>query len=249
MPRVHPAAATGFELGVGDYERGRPGYPPEAVRVLCEALRLAPGRTVLDLAAGTGKLTRELVKTGADVIAVEPVRAMRETLAAALASVRVLDGTAEALPVPDASVDAVAVAQAFHWFDGDRALAEIRRALRPRGRLGLVWNKRRETDPLQRAITTLVEPYRAGVPGHTSLAWKEAFARTSFFTPLEEWHVSWRQTTDVDGVVARVTSISFIAALPDGERARVAARARDLVAGDERVELAYDTHLYSCERR
>ena len=249
VPRVHPAADRGFEQGAADYERGRPGYPPAAVATLAEALRLGPGVVVVDLAAGTGKLTRELIRTRAEVIAIEPVRAMRETLTAALPHVRVLDGTAEAMPLDEGSADAVAVAQAFHWFDGERALAEIHRVLRPGARLGLVWNKRDETDPLQRALTGIVEPYRRGAPAHGSLAWKDAFARPRLFGPLEERHLSWRQRTDREGVVARMTSISFIAALPEVERQRVAARVGELVPAEGEVDLAYDTHLYWCERR
>ena len=101
------------------------------MRLLVDALAIGPGRDVLDLAAGTGKLTRLLVPTGAHVVAVEPVPAMR----ALLTDVDALDGTAEAIPLPDASVDAVTVGQAFHWFDPPTALAEIDRVLRPGGRL------------------------------------------------------------------------------------------------------------------
>ena len=246
---VHPAAAEGFERGVAAYERGRPGYPPESVEALVAALGVGPGATVVDLAAGTGKLTRELVAAGAGVVAVEPVRAMRERLAGALPAARVVKGVAEDMPLPEASADAVTVAQAFHWFDGDRALAEIHRVLRVGGGLGLVWNKRNESDPLQQAITELVEPYRAGAPTHSSLVWKDAFARTTLFTPLEERHFSWVQQADAETVVARVTSISFIATLPDPERERVAEGARELVASTGTSALAYDTHVYWCESR
>ncbi len=244
---IHSAAAEGFDRSAAEYERGRPGYPPDAIATLARALRLEAGASVLDLAAGTGKLTRALAATGADVIAVEPVRGMREILAANLPEAEILDGTAEEIPIADASVDAVSVGQAFHWFDGERALPEIHRVLRPGGRLGLVWNSRDETAELQRRITELVEPYRGDVPRQTSLAWKTVFARSALFTELEERQVGWTHTTDVEGLVARVMSISFIAALPDGERRALAERVRRL-APSAPVELAYVTYVYWAER-
>ena len=121
--RIRAAAAEGFQQGAEAYEASRPSYPPDAVAHILEVTGLGPGRRVLDLAAGTGKLTRLLVPSGADVVAVEPVAAMRETLTRALPDVEALDGTAEAIPLGDASVDAVTVAQAFHWFDAAPAPA------------------------------------------------------------------------------------------------------------------------------
>jgi SAM-dependent methyltransferase len=137
VTRLPPAASMGFARAAAAYERGRPGYPSAAVDFLAARLRLGPGRRVVDLAAGTGTLARSLPATGAEVIAVEPVAEMRAALPA---RARAVDGTAEA------SADAVAVAQAFHWFDGDAALAEIHRVLRPGGALALVWNRRRTDD-------------------------------------------------------------------------------------------------------
>ncbi|MBI3690304.1 MAG: class I SAM-dependent methyltransferase, partial [Mycolicibacterium aromaticivorans] len=122
------------------YERGRPSYPPEAIDWL-----LPPGaRDVLDLGAGTGKLTTRLVERGLDVVAVDPLAEMLELLSSALPDTPALLGTAEQIPLPDNSVDAVLVAQAWHWFDPEQAVAEVARVLRPGGRLGLVWNARDE---------------------------------------------------------------------------------------------------------
>ena len=140
---IHESASRGFQRGADAYERGRPSYPREALDWLCAQLDLRPGRTVLDVGAGTGKLTRELVATGATVLAVEPVAAMRDVLEQVVPEAQAVDGTAEALPVKDGAVDAITVAQAFHWFDVPRTLAEFHRVLRPAGRFTLIWNRRR----------------------------------------------------------------------------------------------------------
>ena len=122
---------------------------------IVERLDLRPGRTVLELGAGTGKLTTRLVPTGARIVALEPVPGMRTKLAAALGGapgVEIVDGTAEAIPLPAGSVDAVVAAQAFHWFDAIRALSEIHRVLRPGGRFVLAWNRRDESVPWVKAL-------------------------------------------------------------------------------------------------
>jgi ubiquinone/menaquinone biosynthesis C-methylase UbiE len=238
MSGIHRAAAEGFSRSAEAYERGRPEYPDAAIEHVVELMR--PGATVLDLAAGTGKLTRPLVAAGLRVVAVEPVPEMRAALPGAL------EGTAEAIPLGDGSVDAVTVGQAFHWFDGDAALAEIARVLRPGGLLALVWNKRVDTDPLNRAIEELVAPYRGDTPGHRG-PWRAAFERTSAFTPLEEAGFEHPVVQDADSLEARVGSISFIAALDPAERAGVLERAR-AIAGDGEVTIPYRTEVLTCRR-
>jgi SAM-dependent methyltransferase len=252
-PAVHHAAEA-FDRAGEDYERGRPTYPPEALAKLVEALGLGPDRKVLDLAAGTGKLTRLLVSTGARIVAVEPAAGMRRRIEDELPEAEALAGTAEAIPLADESVDAVTVAQAFHWFDGDAALVEIHRVLVPGGRLGLIWNGREERDPWQVRLGEIMEPYRGDAPRYLAGAWREAFRRTTLFTPLTRARFGIAQELDPEGVVARVTSVSFIAALPDEERAGVADEVRLLLAEDpatrgrERVTLSYRTDVYWCER-
>lgn len=238
---IHGAAAVGFARSADAYERGRPGYPVAAIERLLE--RLPPTPLVLDLAAGTGKLTRPLLAAGARVTAVEPVAEMRAALPAGA-----LDGTAEAIPLGDGSVDAVTVGQAFHWFDGDAALAEIARVLRPGGLLALFWNRRVESDPVNEAIESLVAPHRGDVPTHRSNAWRAAFERTTQFGPLEELELEHAQVQDADGLEARVASISFIASLEAGERAGVLERVRALAA-DGPVRVPYRTELQLAVRR
>lgn len=252
---IHEVAARGFARAPGAYERGRPGYPEEAVRYLLRALRIGPGTPVLDLAAGTGKLTRNLAAVGADVIAVEPVAEMRSALASALPDVRVLAGTAEALPLGEGAVAAVTVGQAFHWFRGDEALAEIHRVLRPRGRLGLVWNVKDEAEPWVARLGRIIEPLRGAAPRQAAGAWREAFAHTDLFGPLHRRRFRLAHEVDREAVVERVASISFVAALPAAERNRVFAEVRAMLDADlttrgrERLVIPYRTGVYWCERR
>ena len=125
------ALVAGFEGGAASYDRGRPAYDPAVIDAIVEALDVDAGARVLDLAAGTGLLSRPLLARGLDVVAVEPLGAMREVLARAIGAERARDGRAEAIPLPDGHIDAVVCGDAFHWFDGDRAAAELHRVLRP----------------------------------------------------------------------------------------------------------------------
>jgi SAM-dependent methyltransferase len=251
---VHQAASRGFQAAADAYERGRPGYPAEAVGALVAALGIAPGRTVLDLAAGTGKLTRDLTATGAEVIAVEPVEAMRRKLAAFAPAARVFAGTAEAIPVGDASVDAVTIAQAFHWFDARAAIEEIHRVLRPGGRLALVWNVRDEVVGWVHGLTAIIEPHRGDTPTHRSGAWRRSLDRSARFSSLQRHTFRYEQRLTPDEVVDRVASVSFIAALPPGEYETVAGQVRALLAHDpqtrglDEIVLPYRTDVYWCDR-
>ena len=249
MSDVHHAAARGFDLQADAYDRGRPGYPAEAIAFVIETLRIGPGATVVDLAAGTGKLTRELVPTGAELIAIEPVAGMREVLSRSLPDVLVTDGTAESLPLDDASVDGVVVAQAFHWFDGPRALAELARVLRPGGRLAVVFNVRDERDPVQAALERVWEPYRGDTPTHRTGAWQRAFEPADRFTPLVHRAFANDQRVSADQLVDRVVSVSFIATLDEAQRAAVEAEVRTLLADEAEVVLPYRTDVFWTERR
>jgi SAM-dependent methyltransferase len=239
---IHRAAAEGFSRSAEAYERGRPRYPAAALELLLR--RLPAGAAVLDLAAGTGVLTRPLLDAGLEVVAVEPVAEMRAALPA---SVRALEGTAEAIPLPDASVDAVVVGQAFHWFDGRAALPEIHRVLRPDGLLALFWNRRVPDDRVNRAFDELVDPYRHDTPTHRHDAWRAAFDGTSLFVPISEHVLPNEQRLDADGMAARVGSISFIAALPEAERQRVVEEAR-AIAGEGPVTVPYRTEVQMWRR-
>jgi SAM-dependent methyltransferase len=241
---LHPIAAAGFGAAADAYERGRPGYPSAAIDWLARRVGLKPGATVVDLAAGTGKLSRALAVTGARVIAIEPVEAMRRAIGP---GIEAIEATAEAVPLPDGSTEVVTVGQAFHWFDGDAALAEIHRILSPGGSLALLWNARRLEDPIQAAIEELIKPYCGEVPRHRTAPWREAFVRTDLFGPLEEIGFPHEQLLDAEGLAARVGSISGIAALSDDPRAQVLGRVRALAKGG-RVKLRYVCEVQVADR-
>lgn len=255
-------AAIGFERGADDYERARPSYPAEAVDLITDVCDLAPGVSVCDLAAGTGKLTRLLVPSGAEVVAVEPVAAMRSQLARAVPGVVVLDGTAESIPLDDASVDALTVAQAFHWFDTDRALPEIRRVLRPGGHLVLVWNVRDETVDWVRQFTEVVVARSGGRPytpyhqlrsGEAMTADHVEVVRTSgLFGDVRDELFPNPQVVTLDDVVARAASTSFVSALDAEPRQALLEEIRELVAthpdtvGRERFVFPHETLVSWC---
>jgi ubiquinone/menaquinone biosynthesis C-methylase UbiE len=245
LTRVHPVAAAGFSRAADVYERARPSYPEEAVAWMAQRCRVGAGSTIVDVGAGTGKLTRLLPATGARVIAVEPVAEMR----AKLAGLEALDGTAESIPLPDASADVVTVAQAFHWFDHDRALPEIRRVLRPGGYLVLFWNNRDLDDPMQRAVEDLLAPMRGSVASRLGGIWREPLARSPLFGESEQRRFRYEQQFTTEDLCDRVSSTSFVAALSPAERDDILARVRTLTQDlAEPFPFRYETEVYVVPR-
>jgi SAM-dependent methyltransferase len=255
LERVAQAAAVGFGRGADDYVAARPSYPAAALDLRGE-LGLGAGADVLDLAAGTGKLTVDLVARGADVIAVEPLPEMRRRLVELIPAIDARGGTAEAIPVDDVSVDVVTVGQAFHWFDAPAALAEIRRVLRPGGALALIWNVRDETVGWVRELGEIKDAVEGGPPyrHHQDVDWDGIVgAAGGFGTYTEDWFSNWQQAT-VEIVVGRTASTSWISALPDDRREAVLDQVRALLArhpatrGRERFWFPHDTVVGWCRR-
>ena len=252
---VHPIAARGFEAAADAYERGRPGYPAEAIASIVNLLDLRPGRVLLELGAGTGKMTRQLVPSGARILAIEPVAGMRAMLVATVPDAELLDGTAEAIPLPAGSVDAVVVAQAFHWFDTIRALSEIHRVLRPGGRVALIWNLRDESVPWVRRLGDCIDGATGGEAPSSQHGWRERTDRCGLFEPLETTTFRHVQRLTVDGVLDRVVSISTVAAAAPSVRDGLVAEIRSLLATDRdtagltEFDLPYNTEVHSTTRR
>lgn len=251
---ISDVAAEGFGAGADAYEQGRPSYPDDVVAWLVDQLGISAGATVLDLAAGTGKLTRLLARPGVELLAVEPVDAMRAKLAETCPAAVALEGTAESVPLPDQSVDVVTVAQAFHWFDPAAALAEIARVLRPGGAFGLVFNERDARVPWVAELSKLIrwdERDRWRVPYTVEVDWAAVIAEHGpRFGPAERYESSFVQPMDADRLVARVLSTSYIARLPGAEQQALAEQVRELADRQGTTfELPYVTNAYAARVR
>jgi SAM-dependent methyltransferase len=206
------ARSRSFETVAADYERHRPDYPEEALRWAAGQFGLGEGARVLDVGAGTGKLTRGLVAVGFEVVAVEPGAPMLEQLKEAVPEAEALEGPAESMPLPDASVDAAFAGQAYHWFDRDRAVPELHRVIRPGGGLALLWNWYDERDPLQAELGVLVgyagyEPYR-----------DDELPREPWFRELGRTIVESTPESSPDELVAQLATTSAFLTAEPGER-------------------------------
>lgn len=240
------------ERWVADYERGRPGYPARVVEI--------PSRprdaTAVDLGAGTGKLTRMLVPAFKRVIAVEPEDSMRRALVALCPGAEAVKGTAEAIPLPGSSVDAVFAAEAFHRFDGPRAVAEIARVLRPRGTLIALWNL--PAGPWEPSIAGVEQLLTSRIPTHIEITydpldlnteryasgeWRRVFA-DSLFDELQRVTLANEQRLDRDGLVAFFASMGWVADLPEVQRLGLLAEVRALLEPRE-YRRQWETHIYT----
>ena len=239
---------NGFENAADDYEQHRPSYPPLAIDWLVQALRIGPDSMVLDLAAGTGKLTRLLVPYAGHLVAVEPAEAMRRQLETSVPGVQAVEGTAESIPLATDSIDAAVVGQAFHWFDGATATAEIGRVLRPEARLGLIWNIRDESTEAQARLARLLRRYRGPSPTYRNSGWASAFDDSPVFGPLRTTEVPSVHRLDRRGIIGLVMSISYMPGLPPSDRDTAAAEAGaifdDFADDDGLVSLSYNTRVY-----
>jgi SAM-dependent methyltransferase len=237
--------AASFEAAAASYERGRPSYPPEALDWL-----LPPGaRRVLDLGAGTGKLTRQLTARRLDVVAVEPLEGMRQELSRVLPGTAVLAGTAEQIPLPDSAVDAVLAAQAWHWVTPELAAPEVARVLRPGGTLGLVWNERDDAVPWVGELNGIVNELGRRLQAEAMREGNNSDQPRVGppFGPLELHRVRWVHDTTKPELVDMIASRSYVILLPPDRRAVLLAAVRQLLdthpalAGRPTVPLPYIT--------
>jgi SAM-dependent methyltransferase len=244
--------SVSFGAAASAYQSGRPDYPREAVDWMLEPVR-EPGRSLraADVGAGTGKLTRTLVEAGAEVVAIDPDADMLAALRENVHGVPTFAGTAERMPLPDASVDAVLLGQAWHWVDVETASAEVGRVLRTGGVLGLVWNIRDESDPWVARLTAAMH----GSHAEEMLA-GDGPRVAAPFEGLVEQRWSWTRTLTRTALLDMVASRSYIITATETERAEILASVAELfderrrtergrAAGDaETISLPYLTRAY-----
>ncbi|MBN9623693.1 MAG: methyltransferase domain-containing protein [Actinobacteria bacterium] len=222
--------ARSFGVAADVYERARPSYPEAAI----DWLLPEGARTVLDLGAGTGKLTRSLATRGLDVVAVEPLEEMRTTLAWAVPEAKALAGTAEAIPLEDDSVDAITIAQAWHWVDPERATAEAARVLRPGGTLGLIWNRRDER------VDWVARLGKVMGAGDAELIEMEGIEIGAPFGPTETFVTDWERPMNVDLLVEMASSRSYIITATSRRRKEILDGIRVLVESDPHLGTEFD---------
>jgi SAM-dependent methyltransferase len=230
---LHPLSA-GFAEVAGAYERGRPEYAPAAVGAVAAELGIPAGGQVLDLAAGTGKLTRALLGVGLDVVAVEPQLELRELLTESVGGERVREGFAEAIPLPDESVAAVTVADAFHWFDHAPALAEIGRVLRPGGGLAVLsavpdWSGASWAHEVGTMIAGMITEH----PKFDGPPWQESVRAAGGWSEPREVRVTTSQPASPERMVDYIASMSWVASLPEDRRAETLAKVEAIVGAGE----------------
>ena len=231
--------ATSFGRQAGAYDRGRPDYPAEAVEWMLSGV----GSEVVDVGAGTGKLTRVVRATGRTVVAVDPDAVMLATLQARSPDIRTLVGTAEQLPLPDASADAVVLGQAWHWVDAAVASREIARVLRPGGTIGLIWNIRDRSTPWVAEFAGMMET-SAG----ENLIEGVGPRVDEPFGPLESAQYSWTRELSGEQLAELATSRSTVIAASAAERAAILAEVHELADrvsdGHGTLHMPYVTHVF-----
>ncbi|CAF1193497.1 unnamed protein product [Didymodactylos carnosus] len=253
---IHQTAANGFQLGAEVYERGRPAYPDLVINLICATNPDLCQKTIVDLAAGTGKFTRMLVSAGAKLVtAIEPVESMRRKLYS-IPNIAVLNGTAENIPLVDNSVDIVTVAQAFHWFNGVAALEEIYRVLKPDGKLYLLWNLRDDdTCPWLQDMTKIIDKWQPkDHPHFKTMKWLKVFEDNSLFSSFSYERFSHDQCVTLDILFNRILSSSFISILDDKKKQILLQEVKAFLEQNAQTKektkffVPYMTHVYWCQR-
>jgi len=224
---VHETASTGFAHNTDRYHSSRPLYHQAVAERVLD--RYGAG-SLIDLGAGTGIFTRQLTDLGGRVIAIEPVFSMRETLSQYVPEADIRVGSAENIPLDDHSVDTVVAAQSFHWFRATEALDEIYRVLRPGGHLVTVWNIRDNTVRWMAELTKLIDQYRNGAPSQRDMRWRRAINADPRFGVIDEFRMANPVAANVNSVIDRVLSVSFINSLSPDKQEHIAANVREITA-------------------
>jgi SAM-dependent methyltransferase len=232
-----------FDAAAAEYERHRPEYPEEALRWAVGQLGPEPGARVIDVGAGTGKLTRGLVGLGFEVVAVEPGAPMLHQLRAAVPEVEAIEAPAESIPLPDESADVAFAGQAYHWFDRERAVPELHRVVRAGGGLALLWNWWDERDPLQRELGPVV-----GFGGHRPFT-EEELPGAPWFREIARTVIDSVQDSSPDAVVAHLSTTSIFLTMDADECDRRLAEVREIASryGD-RFNVPRHTFVFVFER-
>jgi SAM-dependent methyltransferase len=235
--------ARSFDTAAAEYERHRPEYPEAAPRWAAEQLGLAFGARVLDVGAGTGKLTRGLVALGFEVVALEPGAPMLHQLRTAVPEAKALEAPAESIPLPDESVDAAFAGQAYHWFDRELAVPELHRVIRSGGGLALLWNWWDERDPLQRELGPIV-----GFGGHRPFA-EDGLPAAPWFREVARTVVDSAEASSPDAVVAHLSTTSMYLTMDAHERERRLAEVHAVASRyGERFTVPRQTFVFAFER-
>ncbi len=198
-----------FSDRAGDYVKYRPSYPTSAIDIILEGLNTNSRIVAADIGAGTGISSRILAERGVNVIAIEPNAVMRES-AASHPLVEFRDGTAEFIQLVDKSVDLVTCFQAFHWFNPEPALSELRRILKPTGRLAVVWNNRDKDDVFTSEYSRLVREASNNHPAESRMQLVEPLLATPHFINIREHSFIYRQELDLAGLIGRAKSVSYL---------------------------------------
>jgi SAM-dependent methyltransferase len=243
----------GFHKAAPAYERGRPSYPEGVIEFLHEELTLLPGAVVLDLGAGTGKLTRQLDGAGFKVVACDRAIEMLAVIKAT-GSVPTVCGTAESIPLRSDIFAAVVIGQAFQWFQPNEAIAEIHRVLRSQGVMVLVWNGRDHSIAWVKEIEQIVGSYRRDAPQWAKTEWIKTIDRIAILGPTRHHSLSWIRVATIDQIIASTGSRSYIASLPEYLRFKVlkeveaSLRSSASLSENDTLELPFVTDIYWCSK-
>lgn len=250
MSDLHPVAHAGFASDAERYEHGRPGYPPDAVAWLIDRLELDSTSIVLDVAAGTGKLTRLLRAADLDVTAVEPVAEMSAVLRHLTPDVPIVNATAEHLPIRSESVDAITVAQALHWFDTERTWTEFARVIRPNGGVGLIWNARDRSVEWVDEVWAIMDGVEKQAPwrDHDQPVGFALGAAAAAYGTIESDEFVHEVTVSPEAMVDRVASVSHVAVLPDRARREVLDAVRAALPEGDELVVPYRVDVYVVRR-